>query len=97
MEHHRPLIRPRYRRDKLVKTKQSELIASMKRNTDNQFFRNLVAYLELRITLQKDCLVGSVDMDEIKRIQGRVLELQEFLKNLTRSTTVKDKHTGAFN
>jgi len=77
------------------RTKQSELIDSMKRNTDNQFFRNLTEYLELRISSQKDLLVSTLDVDEMKRIQGRILELQELLKGLTRKP-LKDQHTGAF-
>jgi hypothetical protein len=68
----------------------------MKRNTDNPFFVTLVKYLELRIALQKDSLVGAVDVDEIRRIQGRVLELQEFLKALQR-VPVENKYTGSFN
>jgi hypothetical protein len=80
----------------LAKTVQKELIDLMKRNTDNQFFMNLTRYLELRITLQKDTLVGTLDMDEVKRIQGRVLELQEFLKALRRRP-VEKQHTGSFN
>jgi phosphopantetheine adenylyltransferase len=68
----------------------------MKRNTDSQFFSNLTGYLELRISLQKDSLVSTVDMEEMKRIQGRVLELQEFLKALTRKPVAVQEHTGAF-
>jgi hypothetical protein len=80
----------------LVKTKQQELIVAMKRNTDNQFFRNLTEYIELRISLQKDSLVRAEDEAEIKRIQGRVLEMQDFLKALTRKP-VGQQATGAFN
>jgi hypothetical protein len=68
----------------------------MKRNTDSQSFSNLTEYLELRISLQKDSLVSTVDMEEMKRIQGRVLELQEFLKALTRKPVAVQEHTGAF-
>jgi hypothetical protein len=69
----------------------------MKRNTDNQFFSNLTDYLELRISLQKDAMVSAVDMEEIKRIQGRVLEMQDFLKALTRKPIEAKQATGAFN
>jgi hypothetical protein len=69
----------------------------MKRNTDSQFFSNLTGYLELRISLQKDSLVSTVDMEEMKRIQGRVLELQEFLKALTRKPIEAKQATGSFN
>jgi hypothetical protein len=81
----------------VVKTRQQELINDMKRNTDSQSFSNLTEYLELRISLQKDSLVSTVDMEEMKRIQGRVLEMQEFLKALTRKPVVAQQHTGAFN
>jgi hypothetical protein len=80
----------------LVKTKQQELIKAMKRNTNSQFYSDLTSYLELRIGIQKDSLVSAVDMDEIKRIQGRVLEMQELLKALTRKP-VQAQSTGAFN
>lgn len=80
----------------MLKTKQREYLEAMKRNPDNHFFVSLTNYLELRIELQKDCLVGQPDMDEIKRIQGRVLELQEFLKGLTRKPSAVPEHTGGF-
>jgi len=81
----------------VVKTRQQELINDMKRNTDSQSFSNLTEYLELRISLQKDAMVSAVDMDEIKRIQGRVLEMQEFLKALTRKPVDASQYTGSFN
>ena len=68
----------------------------MKRNTDNQFFCNLTEYLELRMTLQKDLIVNTTDMDEVKRLQGRCHELSEMLKALTRKP-VEQQPTGAFN
>jgi hypothetical protein len=81
----------------VVKTRQQELINDMKRNTDSQFFGNLTEYLELRISLQKDSMVSSVDMEEVKRIQGRVLEMQELLKALTRKPVKSTQYTGSFN
>ena len=80
----------------MAKTKQQELSSAMKRNTDSPFFSNLTEYLELRLTLQKDSLVTAVDIDEVKRIQGRCLELSEMLKALTRKP-VQAQSTGAFN
>ena len=81
----------------MVKTKQQNLIDAMKRNTDSSFFSNLTEYLKLRIRLQKDSLVGADDLTEINRIQGRVLEMDELLKALTRKPVEASQHTGAFN
>lgn len=35
------------------------------------------------------------DMDEVKRLQGRELELNDMLKGMTRRT-LSDQHTGGF-
>jgi hypothetical protein len=78
-------------------TKANELINSMKRNTDNQFYLNLVGYLELQLELKKTMLVGADDMDEVKRIQGRCRELSDMLKALTRKPVNVSQHSGAFN
>lgn len=69
----------------------------MRRNTDSQFYTDLIEYLELKLTLQKDTLVSAVDMDEIKRIQGRCLEISDMLKALTRKPVQTSNSTGSFN
>ena len=79
----------------MPKSVQKELIASMKRNTDNQFFIDLVKFIELRITLNTMMLVTCLDMDEVKRLQGRVLELQEFKRDLARKP-IKTQESGGF-
>jgi len=81
----------------VVKTNEQALIEAMKRNTDSQSYSNLTEYLELRISLHMTTLVGAEDIAEIKRLQGRVLELQHFLKGLTRKPVAVQQHTGAFN
>jgi hypothetical protein len=68
---------------------------SMKRNTDNQFYRNLVDYLELKLSLAKQQLVGAVGIDDISKLQGRCLELSEMLKDLQRKA-LEPQFTGSF-
>jgi hypothetical protein len=80
----------------MSKAEHQELMDSMRRNTDNQFFRNLVDYLSLRLRLHKDMLVNAVDVDEIKRLQGRCLELSEMLRALQRPP-IQAQSTGSFN
>jgi len=74
----------------LVKTQQQEYITSMKRNPDGAQYKLLLKYLELRIGALKDQLLTESDMDEIKRIQGRGLEINDMLKALTRKPVVNE-------
>ena len=78
-----------------MKTKQNELLNSLRRNTDNTFFINLVQLLDLKLGLIKDQLVRCIDDDETKRLQGRAMELSDLLAGLQRKP-VKPQHTGAF-
>lgn len=72
------------------------LYSSLKRNPDNQFYLDLVKLLEFRLDVVKKQLVKAVEEGEMKRIQGRALELTELLQGLQRKP-VQEQHTGAFN
>jgi hypothetical protein len=75
---------------------RTELINRLKRNTDNQFFLDLVQLLEFRLSVIKDQLVKCTDEPETKRLQGRGQELQELITDLTRKPLVSKQATGAF-
>lgn len=74
----------------MANTKQKEYITSMKRNPDGTQYQLLLKYLELRVGLLKDQLLTESDMDEVKRIQGRGLEINDLLKALTRKPVVNE-------
>lgn len=79
----------------MVKSKQAEILKSLKLNTNGNSFKNLVAYLEFKLAAihrQWPTATG----DELIKLQGRALELTEFLAALRRQP-VKDQSTGAFN
>lgn len=70
-------------------------IESLKRNPDGAAYKVLLHYLELRIEHCKDLLIKETDMDEVKRIQGRAMEIRDMLSGLTRKPVV-NKFDGAY-
>ena len=96
MEQHLNRLLHQYRRDQLANTKQQEYLEALKRNTDNSFYLNLVKLLELKLILIKDQIIRCIDDDEVKRLQGRGIELQDLISSLKRKP-VKPQHTGSFN
>ena len=84
-----------YRRDRLANKK--ELINSLKAHPDNDAFINLTTYLKFRLGVIKDQALRSVDDNETKRLQGRGLEIDEFLQDLRRRPlNVNKAFTGSF-
>ena len=83
-----------YRRCKLAN--KAELINSLKAHPDNDAFINLTTYLEFRLSVIKDQAIRSVDDDETKRLQGRGLEIDDFLKDLRRRPVATKQATGSF-
>ena len=77
--------------------KQTAIINRLKRNTDNQFYIDLLEYLDNRLEVIKVQLVNAPDDDEFKRLQGRGRELHEFITALTRKPIDVKQHSGAFN
>jgi hypothetical protein len=73
----------------------TELYNSLKRNTDNQFYLDLIKLLEFRLDTAKGQLVDAVDIDEMKRLQGRAAELKDILTALQRRP-IQSQQTGAF-
>jgi hypothetical protein len=71
------------------------LIDSIRRNPDNNFLINLKKYLELRVSELNSQWPKVTDVEEIKRMQGRSLEIAEFLKALER-VPVENKYDGAY-
>ena len=77
--------------------RQKEIITRLKRNTDNQFYVDLLAYLNSRLEAIQVSLLHSTNDDESKRLQGRGLELDEFIQALIRKPVDVQRHTGSFN
>jgi len=73
---------------------KKELIQSLKINTDSNFFNNLKHYLELRLAELQSELMKCEDRD-FKRVQGRALETEEFLKSLNRRK-LAEQQSGAY-
>ena len=72
-----------------------ELINTLKSNPNNQSFLNLVAYLEFRLaTIQRQWPMA-IGIEEISKLQGRALELTEFLAYLRRVPVTK-QYSGSF-
>ena len=71
------------------------LYNSLRRNTDNSFYLDLIKLLEFKLDIAKSQLVDAVDVDEMKRLQGRAAELKEILVALQRKP-IKSQLTGAF-
>lgn len=67
----------------------------LKRNTENEFYLNLVMVLEGRIEDIKDDLCKVDDDKECLRLQGRVRELQHLLGSLKRKP-VDSSYDGAY-
>jgi hypothetical protein len=80
----------------LAKEDKKQLMDSMKRDTNGAMYQLLLKYLELRIADLKDRLLTETDMDEVKRIQGRGLEIRDMLAGLTRRP-VAIEFDGAYN
>jgi ppGpp synthetase/RelA/SpoT-type nucleotidyltranferase len=78
----------------LDKTKK-QLIDNLKSNTENRFYNSLLQYLDLRVEEVKTELVQETDMDNVKRLQGRGKELEEFRTSLVRKK-LKPQVTGSF-
>ena len=76
---------------------QKEIVSRLKRNTDNQSYIDLLAYLNSRLEAIQVLLLNSTNDDECKRLQGRGLELDDLIKALIRKPVDVQKHTGAFN
>lgn len=76
------------------KTKKM-LIDDLKINTDNRFYNALLRYLTLRVDEVKAELMKETDMDNVKRLQGRGTELEEFRASLTRKK-LQSQYDGSF-
>lgn len=79
------------------KSKKRELLDSLRRSPDNQFFMNLKELLETINYEILRLLVKTTDKDEILRLQGKALLLEELVTDLTRKQPVNKQKTGAFN
>jgi hypothetical protein len=86
----------KFKEDNLDKTRSRILIDSMKRNTESNFYLHLCEYLKLREHEVQELLCKTDDVHDIFRLQGRVTELNEFLKALERKPVV-NQYDGAFN
>ena len=71
------------------------LYNSLKRNTDNQFYVDLVKLLEFRLDTVKNQMIDTVDPNELHKLQGRGCELRDMLTSLQRRP-VGAQRTGAF-
>ena len=80
----------------MVKT-QTALYSSLRRNPDNQFFVDLMALLEFRLSAIKDQLIKVTDDSEFKRLQGRGQEIDDMITALTRKPVTSKQITGSFN
>lgn len=78
------------------KSKSKQLIDNMKRNTESGLYLNLHEYLKLREKEIQTLLCKTDDVHDIFRLQGRALEMSEFLKALSRKP-LTDQYSGAFN
>jgi hypothetical protein len=78
----------------LVKTERA-LYESLKRNTDNEFFINLIALLDSRIKSVNDKWPREIGIENISILQGRAQELKDIRDALLRRP-VATQHTGAF-
>jgi hypothetical protein len=76
---------------------QKEIINRLKRNTDNQFYVDLLDYSNGRLEVIKMQLLKCTDDDEFKRLQGRGRELDDLIMALTRKPVSITQHTGSFN
>ena len=85
----------RYKEDNLAKKRSRELLVSLQRNPDNQFYMQLRDYINRRSEEIRDLMCNETDMDEVKRLQGRAGELKDLLVGLDRKPVV-DQYTGAF-
>ena len=74
----------------MVNGDKKHLMDSMKRNPDGAVYKLLLKYLELRIADLKEKLLTETDMDEVKRIQGRGLEIRDMILALTRKPVVNE-------
>jgi hypothetical protein len=80
----------------VANTNLQGLYNTLKRNPDSQFFQDLVELLNFRLSVIKDQLLRATDDNELKRLQGRGMELQEMISALTRRPVEKSMSTGAF-
>lgn len=81
----------------MAKQDKKTLMTSLKAHPDNDAFINLTTYLEFRISVIEKQLVKALEDDEIKRLQGRALELTEFLEDLRRRPVdANASFTGSF-
>ena len=67
----------------------------LRRNTDGDFYKDLVSLLEFRLDTLKNELVECGSVDEYRKLQGRAAELKDMLSHLHRKP-VKSQCTGAY-
>lgn len=78
----------------MVKTTRS-MLDKLKRNPDNSFYLTLREFCIARQYEIQEEMVKETDMDNVKRLQGRAIELKDMLDSLTRKPVV-NKHDGAY-
>jgi hypothetical protein len=79
----------------LANTNLTGLYNSLKRNTDNRFYLDLIKLIEFRLETIKNQMIDAVETDELKKLQGRGAELRDMLTSLQRRP-VEAQRTGAF-
>ena len=74
-----------------------ELYTSLAGNPDNQYYLNLLEIVNSLLEETLKQLVKVTDKDEMLRLQGKALLLENFRANLTRKPVVAKQFTGSFN
>ncbi len=73
------------------------LYNNIKRNPDNQFFKDLMTLLNFRLDTVKDQWIVSTDDRESTKLQGRAAELKDIISALSRKpVNDSEQHTGSF-
>lgn len=67
----------------------------LRRNTDSEFYKDLISLLEFRLDIMKTELIECASVDDYRKLQGRASELKEMLSHLQRKP-VKSQRTGAY-
>ena len=68
----------------MVKSDKKNYMNNLKRVTDGTFYVTLQKYLEARIEELDSQWTGDGSIDAFRQLQGRKLEVQDILKQLTR-------------